>query len=78
MARESYKCLLHGWIRQGEPLLQTMEAQHPFDAHRRSPGAFGLGIDRLDDRYQFRPRHDTVHLVEKLLTASELAILLER
>ncbi len=70
--------LLHRRVRQVEPLLQTMQPQHAFDTHRRSPWAFGLGLDRLNDRDQFRPRHHPVHLVEKLLTASGLAILLKR
>jgi hypothetical protein len=55
-----------------------MEAQHAFDAHRRTPGAVSLGIDRLDGRHQFRPGHDTGHLVEKLFPAGGLAILFER
>lgn len=46
-----------------------MPEQHAFGIHRRTPGAFGPWIDRLDHGHQVRPRHDTVHCVEKLLAA---------
>jgi hypothetical protein len=36
-ARESYQASSTGLIRQVELLLQTMEAQHAFNAHRRPP-----------------------------------------
>jgi hypothetical protein len=51
-------------FRQGEPLWETMEPQHAFDAHRRTSRAFALGRDRLAHGYPVRPRHDTVHFVE--------------
>jgi hypothetical protein len=37
----------------------------------------GLGIDRLDHRDQFGPRHHAIHLVEEPLAAGGFAILLE-
>jgi hypothetical protein len=55
-----------------------MQPQHPFDTHRRTARPVGLGIDRLDDGYEVRPRHDPGHLVEKSLAAGGLAILLKR
>src|SRR5512140_3784633 len=55
-----------------------MEAQHALDTNRRPPWAFGLGIDGLDHGHQFRPWHDTVHLVEEPFPASGLAVLFER
>src|SRR5574340_1276796 len=55
-----------------------MEAQHAFDTHGRTPWALGLGVYRLDRRYQFRPWNNLVHLVEKLLPAGGLAILFKR
>jgi len=70
--------LLHGWIRQIEPLLQTMEAQHAFDTHRRTPGAVGLGIHRLNDRHQVRPRYHAIHFIEESLAAGGFAIRFER
>lgn len=58
-------------------MLEAMKPQRAFDAHRETPGAFGLGLDRLDHRHQFSPRHHAVHLVEKLLAAGELTTLFE-
>lgn len=72
------EALFDGRIEQVEPLLQTMDAQHAFDAHRRTPSPLGLGIHRLNRDGQFRPRHDSVHLVEKPLTAGGLAIPFKR
>ena len=69
---------LHRRIRQVEPLLQTMEPQHALDPHRWTARPVGLGIQRLDDRHQFRPGHHAIHFVEKLLAASGLAILFKR
>jgi len=42
------------------------------------PGAFGLGIDRLEYSRQARPWHHAVHLIEELFSAGEPAILLKR
>jgi hypothetical protein len=61
-------------IRQVEARLQTMQPQPTFDSDRWTPGAFGLGIDRLNRGYQLRPGHDAVHLPEELFASGGLAI----
>jgi len=54
-----------------------MQAEHAFDVHRRTPWSLRLGINRLDDGHQIRPRYDTIHFVEKSLAAGGFSILLE-
>lgn len=51
-----------------------MQAQYAFNAHRGAPRALGLGIDRLNRGHQVRPQYNEVHLDEKLLLVSGLAI----
>ena len=59
-----------------EPLLQKIDAQHPLHAHRRSSVA-GLGIMRLDQRHQLRPRDHQLHRGKKLRTTRLSAVPLE-
>ena len=68
--------LLHGRIGQVEPLLHEVHAQHALQPHRRAPVA-RLGIDRLDERAQRRPRHHRVHLGQKCCAAGGLGVLVE-
>src|SRR5208283_4434796 len=51
-------------VRQVEPLLQKVHAQHPLQPYRGPPVA-GLGIVRLDQRTQLAPRHHLLHLFQK-------------
>jgi hypothetical protein len=55
---------LHDQVRQVEPLLQEMNAQHRCQFKRRAP-CLGSWCVRRNERQQFRPRHHQVHLVEK-------------
>ena len=58
--------LFHGRIRQTEPLLQEVDAQHRFHCKWRAP-AFraGCGCIRRNDCHQIRPRHDLLHLTQE-------------
>src|ERR1035437_5372797 len=58
--------LLHAGIRQVEPLLQKISSQHDREAHWL-PTVARLGIVRLHQRQQLRPRHHLLHLVQKKL-----------
>ena len=68
--------LLHGWVTEGIPLLQQMNAQHRCQRIGR-PAAFlaRFGVMGLDQSDQRLPRHDRLHLSEKLLA---LGLLLGR
>ncbi len=54
--------LLHRWVRQVEPLLQEVDAQHPLKPNRPTPRTLRLRVHRIDQRYQPRPRHHPLHL----------------
>src|SRR5439155_13118365 len=54
----------HPRIRQVEPLLQKINPQHRFQFFR-SPPVARLGIVRLDQRAQLRPRHHLLHFFQK-------------
>ena len=59
--------LFHGRVAERIPLLQEMNPQHHDQRVRRSTALFaGLGVVRLDQRDQRRPRHHYLHLREKL------------
>jgi hypothetical protein len=60
--------LFHGWVAQTEPLLKVVNSQHGFDGKRRATG-LGPRCMRQDDLHQCVPRHDSIHLVEKLALA---------
>ena len=66
--RHVEKRLFHGRVRQAEPLLQEVDAQHRLDGKRR-PAGLRSGAVRLDQRHKLRPRHNAVHLVEELALA---------
>ena len=65
----------HRRIRQAEPLLQAVDAQHRFQGNRR-PSAFrsSLRIEGLDHSDQPIPGHDLVHLREKALALGRLLL----
>jgi len=63
-------------VRQVEPVLQQIDAQHPPDINRRRATA-GLWIERLDQRAQRRPRHNPLHLTEKRRPLRRLGVTFE-
>src|SRR5262245_41744253 len=63
-------------IRQIEPLLQKIDAQHPLDPDRRAAIA-RLRIERLDQRAQRRPWHHAFHLFEKRRPPRRLGVALK-
>src|SRR5277367_1415731 len=63
-------------VRQVEPLLHKVEAQHPLQAHRRT-AVLPLRVMRLDKSSQPRPRYDPLHLLQKQLPPALPRILLE-
>lgn len=60
--------LLGSQIGQAKPLLQTVNAQHHRQLKRRTAGCRHWRM-RADDRQQFIPRHDALHLIEQHLFA---------
>jgi hypothetical protein len=71
----SYKRLFHGRVRQVEPLLQKVNAQHRFHSKRWTP-TFGTTRRRVwrNQAHKLSPRHDQVHLVEELALARSLGL----
>lgn len=55
-------------IRQVEPLLDEVDAQHALHPYR-PPAISRLGVNRFDQRHQFFPRHHLLHLRQKQLPA---------
>jgi hypothetical protein len=64
--------LFHRRIRQIEPVLQEIDAQHPLDPDRRAAIA-RLRIDRFDQLSQRRPRYNALHLGKKRCPPRRLA-----
>src|SRR5207248_5848104 len=60
-------------VRQIEPLLQEIDAQHPLDPDRR-PAIARLRIEWLDHRTQRRPRHHPLHLGKKRCPPRRLGV----
>ena len=65
--------LFHGRIREVEPVLKKVDAQHPLQANRRVPVA-GLRIHRIDQSTQRRPRHYPIHLGQERRAPRCLAV----
>jgi hypothetical protein len=67
--------LFHGRVRQVEPLLQKVDAQHCFHRKRWTP-TFGTTRRRVwrNQAHKLSPRHDQVHLVEELALARSLGL----
>lgn len=63
-------------VRQIEPVLQKVDAQHALQANGRST-ITGPGVERLDNLTQLAPGYDTIHLGKKLLSPGWLAIALK-
>src|SRR5215471_12161132 len=70
------KRLLHRRVRQIEPLLQEIDAQHPLDPDRRAAIA-RLWIKWLDQHAQRRPRHNPLHLSQKRYPPRRLGVALK-
>ncbi len=68
--------LLDRRIRQVEPVLDKVDAQHPLQADRRATVP-GFRIDRLDQPTQAAPRHHSLHLRQKRRPPRRLAVTLE-
>jgi hypothetical protein len=76
VGRHVHQGFFHGQIRQAEPLLHEVDAQHGQQSKRRpaGPGARAVG---LDQRYQLGPGHDGLHLVEEHLATGALGVELQ-
>ena len=61
----------HRRVRQVEPLLHEIDAQHPLQGHHR-PTPLALGVARLHQGAQPHPRHDLLHLRQELFAARGL------
>jgi hypothetical protein len=74
--RPLVKLFFHRQVAQVPPQLQAVNAKHHLHRKRRTTAQSLVrsACMRRDQRHQFRPRHDVVHLVEEDL----LAGLLER
>ena len=64
-------------IRQVEPVLNKMDAQHALDTDGTTPSPLWLRVERLDNFGQFLPGDDGVHLLQELLLASLLPVFLK-
>lgn len=70
------KRLFERLVSQPVPLLQAVHAQHARHIDRLVANSPARWVQRLDHRNQTRPRYDTLHAGEKLL--SPRALLLHR
>lgn len=68
---------LGGRIRKTEPVLESVNAQHPLNANRSASGAFRFGIKWLNHLYELFPRDDAFHVLKKLLFAGLLSVFLK-
>ncbi len=70
--------LLHGRVRQVEPLLKEVDAKHGLHSKRRA-ASFGAARRRVwsNQRHQLSPRNHQVHLVQELALACPLGLALE-
>jgi hypothetical protein len=60
------KCILHRPVGQPIPLLQEVYPQHPLQTDRR-PATLALRVQRSKTVHQPCPRHDLLHLGQKLV-----------
>src|SRR5271170_1257807 len=75
-AGESYNASSAAGSDSLKPVLQKVNAQHDAQTQRRPPVTH-LRVMRLDQRLQFRPWQDPIHLFKKPLPPRLLAISLE-
>jgi len=66
--------VLQRLVGQAVPLLKTVHAQHLRHADGLAPDASALRVQGLDHGHQARPRHDALHLGEKLLAPGALLL----
>lgn len=57
--------LFHAGVRQGEPLLHEVNAQHG-QQRKGWPASFSFWVVRRNERYQITPRHYSFHLLQEL------------
>ena len=65
------KRFLHRRVRQAEPLLDKVNAQHRLQG-KWWPAGTALGVIRRDKRYQRSPGNDALHLLQELTLAGSL------
>jgi len=53
-------------------MLEKVDSQHAFNAHRPLTGTLRLGVEEFDHHREFFPGYDDFHLIKKLLLASFL------
>lgn len=64
-------------VRQVEPLVKEVDAQHGLDRKRRATAFRSRGrCMRGNQRHQLGPRHNQVHLIEELALARPLRLAL--
>jgi IS5 family transposase len=73
-SRRVVQRFFHRRVGQVEPMLEEVHPQHALHADGRPP-VTRLRVDRLDPRTQGSPRHDPVHLGQKLRTPRGLRVL---
>ena len=61
-------------VRQPIPLLEKIDPQHPLQPDGRA-AALAVGVERLDDGQQFRPRDDFLHPRKELLAPGDLVLI---
>ena len=65
--------ILHRPVGQPIPLLQEVDPQHPLQTNRR-PAALALRVERSQTLHQPRPRHNLLHLGQKLVPSCLLLL----
>lgn len=60
-------------VRQVEPVLQEINAQHALNTDRSAPNSLRARVKRLDGFAKRFPRNDGFHVVQKLFLACLLA-----
>ena len=69
--------LLGSRIREIEPVLKEVDAQHPFDSDRPPACTLRLRIERLDGLGQLLPGNDLVHVIQETFLAGLFVVLVE-
>jgi len=66
--------VLDAFVRQPKALLGNVHAQHAHQSDRRAPGAFDLGIERLDQLVQLAPRRHAVDFGQEAVAPREFLL----
>lgn len=64
--------IFDAFVRQTTALLDDVHKQYPYQAYRRTTGAYNLRIERFDQFVQLAPRCDAVDLSEETVSPREL------